>query len=129
LASPLSCHCRKLSQALPFLKWGHYFCALRNASSFNHFMYSVLPEFIHTLLKVNSQMLLCFVRLFYIFITSISVVLGTKQVFCTENDIPCPWWFLLVPINNKDWQPTAYFFLCCLTLKMKLLHTFRNWEL
>lgn len=79
LASQPSCHRRQLSQTPPFIKWGHYFCALRNASSFNHFMYSVLPEFIHILLKVNSDaFLFCEVILhcYYQYISSSSNQIG-----------------------------------------------------
>jgi hypothetical protein len=70
---PLSCHYRQLIHALPFINWGQYFNALRNDSSFNHFIYSMLPESIHILLKVHSdacmlcEVILCF---YYWYISS-----------------------------------------------------------
>jgi hypothetical protein len=36
---------------------------------------------------------LCFLRLFYILMTDISYVLGTKQAFYTENEFQCSWRF------------------------------------
>jgi hypothetical protein len=98
----------------------------REWRSFNYFTYSMLPEINH-ILPNSEAFMFCeaMLHFYYWYISSSWNQIGILHWNWIPMSTMCYWlWY-----NDKDWEPTTYFFLCCLTLTMKPIQAFSNWEL